>query len=130
MTLPASTTTRPIAALLLALLAAPCLAQTSDAPLAEPFFSGTMPPDPELAGVVRLTPEQREAAIEAGAVHSARAIDGNGAPDHKIHGEVGVEVGTGGARAVFGSAVVPLGDSAVAAFSFESDARNYRWRRR
>lgn len=134
MTSLARMTTEPIAGLLLALLAAPCFAQTSDvvgAPDADPFFSGTIPPDPALAGAVhRLSPEQREAAIEAGAARSANAIDGGQGPDRKIHGEVGVEVGTGGYRAAYGTAVVPVGDTGMAAISVETDRGNYRWRRR
>ena len=134
MTLLARMTTGPIAGLLLALLAAPCFAQTSEfvgAPDADPFFSGTIPPDPALAGAVhRLSPEQREAAIEAGAARSANTIDGGEGPDRKIHGEVGVEVGTGGYRAAYGTAVVPVGDTGMAAISVETDRGNYRWRRR
>jgi len=121
------------AALLLAFLAAPCGAQApvADAPAPEPFFSGTIPPDPALAGAVhRLSPEQREAAIEAGAARSTLGIDGGNGPDRQIHGEMGVAIGTGGYRAAYGTAVVPLGDTGVAAVSVETDRSNYRWRRR
>ena len=126
----------PFAALLLASLAAPCVAQAlatdaADAPAPDPFFSGTIPPDPALAGTARrLSPEQREAAIEAGAARSALGIDGGNGPDRQIHGEVGVAIGTGGYRAAYGTAVVPLGDTGVAAVSVETDRSNYRWRRR
>lgn len=126
----------PFAALLLAFLTAPCVAQApaidaAEAPEPDPFFSGTIPPDPALAGPVhRLSPEQREAAIEAGAARSAREIDGGNGPDRQIHGEMGVAIGTGGYRAAYGSAVVPLGDTGVAAVSVETDRSNYRWRRR
>ena len=119
-------TTIPLAALLVAALAAPCLAQA--APADAPFFSGTIPPDPALAGTVRLTPEQREAALEDGATRPAQAIDGATANDGRIHGEMGVEVGTGGTRAMYGTAVVPLGTSGTAAFSFETGRSNYRRR--
>ena len=43
--------------------------------------------------------------------------------DRRPHGEVGVMVGTGGARSLHGSAAVPLGSSGWAAFGFE-DSRN------
>ncbi len=74
------------------------------------------------------TPEQREAALEYGAAHAVPTIDGNGPPDGRIHGEVGVEVGTGGYRSTYGSAVVPLGDTGTAAFSFQTDRGRYRTR--
>jgi hypothetical protein len=115
----------PIAALLLATLATPCLAQASPE---EPFFSGTIPPDPALAGTIRLTPEQREGALEYGAKRSAGGIDGAPAPDGRVHGEMGVEVGTGGTRAMYGTAVVPLGETGTAAFSFETGRSKYRQR--
>lgn len=118
--------TVPIAALLLATLAAPCLAQA--VPANEPFFSGTIPPDPALTGTVRLTPEQREEALEDGASRSARGIDGGSPLDGKVHGEMGVEVGTGGHRAMYGTAVVPLGDTGAAAFSFDTSRGRYRRR--
>jgi hypothetical protein len=127
------TAAKPTAALLLVMLAAPCLAQTDAAPDAaapDPFFSGTIPPDPTLPASVRLTPEQREAALEEGAVRSARGIDGGNGPDRKIHGQVGVEVGTGGTRAAYGTAIVPLGDTGTAAVSFETDRSHYRSPRR
>ncbi len=130
-----SSPARVAAAALLAMLAAPCLAQTAapadaqqGSPEEEPFFSGTIPVDPALAGTIRLSPEQREAALEAGATRTARGLDG-GAPDHGIHGEMGVEVGTGGERAVYGTAVVPLGQTGTAAFSFEDGRSSNRWRR-
>jgi hypothetical protein len=52
--------------------------------------------------------------------------------DGKIHGEVGMEVGTRNTRGIYGAAVIPLGHGATAAISFEdyhSDPGKYRWRR-
>ncbi len=97
---------------LLAAIATPCLAQNA-------------PPPP--SGIVSLTPEQREAAIEAGAARAAADLSG-GTGDRRVHGEMGVEVGTGGYRSVYGTAVVPLGDNATAAFSFQDSRSNYRRR--
>ncbi len=114
------------AALVLSSLATPCLAQAL--PAEEPFFSGTIPADPSLAGTVRLSPEQREAALEYGASRPARGIDGDAPSDGRIHGEMGVAIGTGGYRSTYGTAVVPLGDTGVAAFSFETDRNNFRRR--
>ena len=136
MNAPARRPIRPLIALLVTLVAMPSFAQTTTtdtaaATASDSFFSGTIPPDPALAGAVRrLSPEQREAAIEAGASRPALGIDGGNGPDHQIHGEVGVAVGTGGYRAAYGTAVVPLGDTGVAAVSVETDRSNYRWRRR
>ena len=99
---------------LLAILATPCLAQSADTPPA--------------SGVVSLTPEQREAALEAGAQRAAADLSG-GAGDRRVHGEMGVEVGTGGERAIYGTAVVPIGQNGVAAFSYEQ-GQSARWKGR
>ena len=113
---------------LLALFAAPCLAQTTISPA--PLSSATAPDDPPPPGTARLTPEQREAALEEGAARAEHLIDSGVSPDHRIHGEIGVEIGTGGSRAVFGSAVAPLGDRGAVAVSVESERSHYRRRPR
>lgn len=59
--------------------------------------------------------------LEAGAGTGLAA----GAPDRKIHGEVGALIGSNGTRAAYGTAVVPVGDSATAAFSFERSHFGY-----
>ena len=76
--------------------------------------------------VHRLSPDAIEAAVSAGAERNraaeALAIDDaqDAASDRrKVHGEVGFGVGTGGGREAFGTAVVPLGDTGVAAFSYD-----------
>jgi hypothetical protein len=93
-------------------VAPPCLAQSVDIPRS--------------SDVVALTPEQREAALEAGAARAATELSG-GAGDRRVHGEMGVEVGTGGARAIYGTAVVPIGQNGVAAFSY-GQGQGPRWR--
>lgn len=118
----AGMTPRPLLPILLGLLAGPALAQTS--------VEAVPAPDAAQADVVRLSPQEREAAIEQGAARAAREAELAGPSDRKIHGEIGVEIGTGGTRAAYGSAVVPLGDTGVAAFAFETDRSNYRFRRR
>lgn len=51
--------------------------------------------------------------------------------DRRPHGEVGAFVGSGGARGVFGTTVVPVGENGSAAFSFEnSQYPRQRYRRR
>jgi hypothetical protein len=100
---------------LLAAIATPCLAQSADAL-------------PSSSDIVSLTPEQREAALEAGAARGTADLAGS-AGDRRVHGEMGVEVGTGGERAIYGTAVVPIGQNGVAAFSYEQ-GRSARWKGR
>lgn len=77
---------------------------------------------------VRLTPEQREAALEAGAQRSASLLESGTGTDRRIHGEAGVEVGSRGERAMYGTAVVPVGQNGVAAVSY-GIGRGPRWYR-
>ena len=51
-------------------------------------------------------------------------------PARPIEGEVGVAIGTGGYREVFGTAVVPLGQDGVAIVSFDTVGSNRSRRRR
>lgn len=90
------------------LLASPALAQTSDG---------------DTAQIIRLTPEQKAAALEGGSEAKADAAlnrAAGGGADRAIHGEVGAMIGTGGARGMFGTAAIPLGDNAGAIISFEN----------
>jgi hypothetical protein len=73
----------------------------------------------------RLTPEQIEAVL-AEAAKKREAAGGQidpdvaePAPGDRIQGEVGVSVGTGGYREVFGTAIYPLGDDGAAAISLD-----------
>ena len=112
---------------------------------AAPALAGA--PDVEApAHVIRLTPEQREAAMAGGSekkVDAALAqaagggtvedavLDGVDQPDRRIHGEVGFMIGTGGARGVYGAAAIPLGDNAGAMISFSQERYALpRYRRR
>lgn len=77
----------------------------------------------------RLTPDAAAAAVADGAERN-RAADAlalsrgdpglalPGETDRKIHGEVGVGIGTGGARDAYGIATAPIGDSATATFGY------------
>ncbi len=92
------------------------LAATLGLALSGPVMAGT-------EQVIRLSPEQKADALDAGSqakadASMAQALGGGGSLE--IHGEVGAMIGTGGARSVFGTAVMPLGESGVAAFSFEN----------
>ena len=84
-----------------------------------------------LAETITLTPEQVEAAKEAGAQRNARdaALGLDTGRDRSIHGEMGVAVGTSGYRSVYGTAIVPLGDSATLGLSFDHEQYNGRNRR-
>lgn len=69
-----------------------------------------------------LNPEAKEKILNEAAARNADAI---GAPtingiDRRIHGEVGMMIGTNGARGVFGSAVAPIGQSGSVAVAFEN----------
>lgn len=110
---------RLLACVAAGLIAAPAVAETTT--------EGT---------VVRLSPGQAEQAIESGAAaaavpHDALASIEDG-PRRAIHGEVGMMIGTGGARGMFGTAAIPLGDNAGAIVSFSTErygGRGYRYRR-
>jgi hypothetical protein len=81
------------------------------------------------SGTISLTAEEREAALEAGA---ARAMDDslqNGGTGRRVHGEVGVEVGSRGERAAYGTVVAPIGRNGVAAFSYGT-GQSPRWHHR
>jgi hypothetical protein len=56
------------------------------------------------------------------------------APKRRVHGEVGVAIGTGGFRSIYGSSVVPIGEEGSAAIAFEhsewDDRRGKRRHRR
>lgn len=70
--------------------------------------------------VIRLSPDEQEQAIEAGIARRTLEAETN-KPDRKIHGEFGFMVGTGGARGLYGTAEVPLGEDASAVISFSHE---------
>jgi hypothetical protein len=72
--------------------------------------------------VLSLTPEEKAKLLDQhseASVDAARAGLPGGGSGHGIHGELGAMIGTNGARGVFGTAAVPLGDNAGAVISFE-----------
>src|SRR5258708_5362329 len=81
-----------------------------------------------------LTPQQKAALLDHGtesAVDASllRAQDG-GVTDRRIHGEVGMMIGTHDTRGIYGDAVVPLGNNATVGFSFEdyqTAPGKFRW---
>lgn len=78
------------------------------------------------SGTVTLTPEEREAAIEAGAARANDISLQYGASDRRVHGEVGVEMDSHGERAAYGTLVAPVGQNGVAAFSYAT-GQGPRW---
>ena len=91
-----------------------------------PIASAQTPTAAPESRVARLTPQEREALLDAGSEESAdraQAQAMGGDYERRIHGEIGAMIGTGGARGVFGTAVIPLGETGVAVVSFE----NYRF---
>lgn len=86
------------------------------------------------SGTVRLTDAQRDAILDANTEARAAAargeLSGSDGVDRRIHGEVGVMIGTNGTRGAYGTADIPLGENAGASVSFETSRYgDRRWRR-
>lgn len=91
--------------------------------------AATLVPLAAQAETIRLSPEQAEAAIESGATRGQKPLaalpDLPGA-DRGIHGEVGVAIGTGGYRSVYGVAALPLGDTGALVLGYGQErGRSY-----
>lgn len=72
--------------------------------------------------MLSLNPAAKEKVLEAAATRNAGAI---GAPaidgvGRRIHGEVGMMIGTNGTRGVFGSMAAPIGETGSVAVAFEN----------
>jgi hypothetical protein len=80
----------------------------------------------EVERVLERAAQKREAPTVAQPI----AVPTGDLPIRPIEGEVGVSIGTGGYREVFGTAVVPLGEQGTAVISFDSSRSNRgdRWR--
>jgi len=98
--------------------------------------AGLLVASPALAGaedsatIVRLTPEERAAALDSAteaSTDAALAQAAGGGGDRQVHGEIGAMIGTGGTRGIFGTAAIPLGDRGGAIISFEK-SRFGGWR--
>jgi hypothetical protein len=79
---------------------------------------------------VRLSDEQRRAILDSNTMESAAAargeLTGADRADRRIHGEVGVMIGTNGTRGVYGVAEIPLGNNGSAVVSYENSRYGYR----
>ena len=87
----------------------------------------------------RLTPEQVDAILAKTGKRPADAAVGEGPATGitearpcptRPHGEMGVEMGSGGYSGTYGAAVVPLGCNAAVAISVGTSSSNGRYRRR
>lgn len=85
---------------------------------------------PLSSDTIRLTDEQRDRILEGNTEDSAAAARGEltsaERADRRIHGEVGMMIGTAGTRGIYGTAAIPLGDNAGAVVSIESSRFGYR----
>jgi hypothetical protein len=77
---------------------------------------------PNTAQIVRLTPEQKAELAAAGTEEKAdmALAQARAGGDRQIHGSVGMMIGTGGARGIYGTAQVPLGENGEAVIAFEN----------
>jgi hypothetical protein len=82
--------------------------------------------------VYRLSEAEKQAAIEEASRQPEQTtrlpatrlplVSGRapGTPDNRPHGEVGMMIGTGGSRAIWGSTAIPLGESGSASIGFST----------
>lgn len=77
----------------------------------------------------RLSAAEIERILDAAA--QKREAAAANAPERQIEGEVGVSIGSGGYRELFGTAIVPVGSEGVAIVSIDSaeSRRDHRRRR-
>ena len=94
------------------LMPVPALGQTA-APASAAPSERRLPPD-QIEAVLAEAAKKREAAERS---LGPEAIEAPVKP--QVHGEVGVAVGTGGYREVFGTAITPIGEDGAAAISLD-----------
>lgn len=94
---------------------------------ATPLAAQTADPA-DSARIHRLTPAEIEAvrATAETRTPASEVLDPGVPRDRSIHGEIGAMIGTGGARGLYGTAAIPLGDTGGAVVSFVQE----RWGRR
>ena len=125
----------------LAFVAAPSLAVAQNVPGVAPVTpqAANETSQPSTASERRLTPEQVDAILAKTGKRPADAAVGEGPATGiteasrcptRPHGEMGVEMGSGGYSGTYGAAVVPLGCSAAVAISVGTSSSTGRYRRR
>ena len=89
-------------------------------------------PAPALAADERrLSAAEVQQILNQAALKREAPVTKTPAPARPIEGEVGVSIGSGGYREIFGTAIVPVGAEGVAIVSFDSALSNrHRSRRR
>ncbi|MEO7814901.1 MAG: hypothetical protein ABIR87_05595 [Sphingomicrobium sp.] len=96
------------------------------AALTAPALAADPPPAP-IADVHRLSAAEVQQILDSA---EARRAAPDAPPARRIEGELGVAIGTGGYREVFGTAVVPLGQDGTAILTFDTlDSNRGRVRR-
>ena len=78
--------------------------------------SALLPPPTTTAPANALAPSAERDAILSHSLYADNAT----APDRRPHGEVGMFIGSGGSRGIFGTIGMPLGDNGFASFSFDT----------
>ena len=94
------------------------------------FMIAVLPAPALAADERRLSAAEVEQILDAAA--QKREASAAKAPARPIDGEVGVSIGSGGTREMFGTAIVPVGEQGVAIISIdsaESDRQRHRRRR-
>ena len=94
------------------------------------FMIAVLPAPALAADERRLSAAEVERILDAAA--QKREASAGKAPARPIEGEIGVSVGSGGTREMFGTAIVPVGEQGVAIISIdsaESDRQRHRRRR-
>ena len=99
-----------------------------------PAIAGAQITAPDGTQTYMLTPQEKADLLAHGSESrvDASLLRAQNGGDGKIHGEVGMTLGTRNTRGIYGDAVVPLGHGATAAVSFENyqtDPGKFRWRR-
>ncbi len=77
--------------------------------------SALLPPPTTTAPANALAPSAERDAILSHSLYADNAT----APDRRPHGEVGMFIGSGGSRGIFGTIGMPLGDNGFASFSVD-----------
>ena len=86
------------------------------------FMIAVLPAPALAADERRLSAAEVEQILDAAA--QKREASAAKAPARPIEGEIGVSVGSGGTREIFGTAIVPVGEQGVAIISIDSAESN------
>lgn len=73
--------------------------------------------------LVTVTPRQDKAAADAAAAEAAKEESSGKSLIGPIHGSVGAMIGTGGARAMYGTVDIPIGENGIVSLSY-AEGRN------